>query len=386
MKIGIDARAWHWTGIGRYARNLVRELATRLGRSDELVVFAPAAAASDIGRLPRAQFVAVRDSYYSLYEQTGLAWRFQREPLDLLHFLNFNVPVLYRRPYVVTIHDLTRFRFPGQRRRSRLHQWGYERVFGNAVQNARHVLSVSETAANELRRAFPEAAKNVSVVSEGVDAVFSAVPDPGDEERLSRLGVDLPYLLYVGLWMRHKNLPGLVRAFRLLRRGGFRGVLVVTGAGLPWEEDVQALARREGVADAVILPGQVTDHDLAALYRRAAAFVFPSFSEGFGLPPLEAMASGTPVVAARAGSLPEVLGNAALFADPQSPSQIADAVRLILSDQGLRARLRAQGLFRARQYSWGACAEATLGAYRQALEPAPVRRLDRLAVQRKFSE
>lgn len=373
MRIGIDARAWHWTGIGRYARNLVRELVLRLGPGDTLVVFGPPSAAADLTLFPRTTFVPVRDSYYSLYEQTGLAARLAGSRLDLLHFLNFNVPVLYRRPYVVTIHDLTRFQFPGQRRQGRLHQWGYEWVFANAVRRARHVLTVSQTAAGELRRTFPEVAGRVSVVTEGVDPLFSADAVPEDESRLARLGVRPPYLLYVGLWMRHKNLPGLIRAFRLLRRDGFRGVLVVTGTGRAWDEDVQALAQVEGVREALVLPGHVADADLAALYRHASAFIFPSFAEGFGLPPLEAMASGTPVVAARSGSLPEILGDAAIFADPQNPSQIADAVHLVLADPDLRARLRLHGLARAKRYSWGAAAEATLRVYRQVLGVLPVR-------------
>lgn len=360
----MDARAWGWTGVGRYTRNLLREL-TALSHEHEYHVLVPPRFAPAVADLPGVRAVPVRDSYYSAYEQLGL-WRILRRlSVDLMHFPHFNVPVLYRRPFVVTIHDLTRFHFEGQRHRSWLHQRAYELVFRSAVRQARTVIAVSAFTKAELLRRFPEAHGKTVVVYEGVEEQHFAPGERG-EDVLRRLGVWTPYLLYVGLWMRHKNLPGLIAAFRRIRQAGYQGKLVVTGEGRPWDENVRGLARAAGVERDVHLPGSVTDPDLAVLYRRADCFLFPSFVEGFGLAPLEALACGTPVVAARTGSLPEILGSAALYADPNDPRSFADAVALVLKDSMLRSWLRLAGPLQAQRYRWRACAAATLAVYARA--------------------
>lgn len=377
MRIGIDARAWGWTGIGRYTRNLVRELAAQTPRGAvQLTVFVPPAHVATCAQLGVQHVVAVRASYYSWYEQTGLLRALRRERLDLLHFPHFNVPLGYRRPFVVTIHDLTRFRFPGARHRDPFHQWAYQLVFRAAVTRARAIIAVSDTTARELAARFPSVRGALRVIAEGVEEQFRPAQGADEEARdralLARRGVRPPYLLYVGLWLQHKNLPGLLRTFRLLRRSGYHGALVITGEGRPWDEDVRGLATAEGVSDRVILPGQVPEELLPALYRQADLFLFPSFLEGFGLPPLEAMACGTPVVAARAGSLPEVLGDAALFGDPHNPAQLADAARLLLSDRELRGRLVALGRARVSRFRWGVCARETLAMYHTVFAGAQV--------------
>lgn len=373
MHIGIDARAYGWTGIGRYVRNLLTELAEAAERARasipvrELVVFAPPRYARSLSSLPRTRVVPVRDSYYSLYEQTGFLKALLAERLDLLHFPNFNAPILYRRPSVVTVHDLTRFRFPGQRHRGPLRQLAYETVFRTAVQHARHVVAVSHFTKDRVLERFPAAASKISVVYQGVEERFFSPAGSGDDDVLLGLGIRRPYVLYVGLWMRHKNLPRLVEAFTMLRASGYSGTLVVTGEGRSWDEDVAGLVERAGVAPHIVLPGRVDDRALAALYRGADALAFPSLSEGFGLPPLEAMASGIPVVAARAGSLPEILGDAALFADPEKPAELAAALQLVISDAVVRAQLVRRGRERASGFSWRRTAQQTLAVYERAL-------------------
>lgn len=372
MRIGIDARAYGWTGIGRYARNLIRELTTN-SPHHEFVLFVPARYARAVAEYPRTRVIPVRDSYYSLYEQTGFLAQLLATRVDLVHFVSFNAPMLYRRPSVVTIHDLTRFHFPGAKHRDRLHQRAYRAVFRSAVSHARRIIAVSQFTKSELVRMFPFARAKVSVVHEGVEERFFRQGDDraveqADAAVLRRLGIGKPYLLYVGLWLKHKNLPSLLRAFRHLRQTGYTGTLVITGEGRPWDEDVRGLSTEEQVADAVRFPGHLADEDLPALYRQADVFLFPSLSEGFGLPPLEAMASGTPVVAARAGSLPEILGDAALLADPFDPVQMAGAVRVLGEDARLRAQLIERGSSLAHRYSWLACARETLAVYARAFD------------------
>lgn len=371
MRVGIDARAWGWTGIGRYARNLVAQLSALASRDTErkweFLVFTTPQSAGEVARMPGVRVFPVRDSYYSLYEQTGFLKQLLSVPLDLMHFLNFNRPVLYRRPFLVTIHDLTRFHFRGQRHRSWFRQVLYERVFHASVRGAEHIIAVSHDTRANLTRRFPSTASKTSVIYEGVDQRFFVSPSAEDErrarDRLRERGIHEPYLLYVGLWMEHKNLPGLIRAFRLARDAGFSGTLVITGEGRPWDVNVRALAVAEGVNAQLVLPGYVPDDDLPALYRGAEALVFPSFSEGFGLPPLEAMAVGTPVVAARSGSLPEVLGSAAAYSDAGDAHALATSVTRVLRDGEFRARLVAAGRARARQFPWSTCGERTLELY-----------------------
>lgn len=370
MRIGIDARAYGWTGIGRYVRNLLAE--TTREAAHDVTVFVPARYARAVSALPRTRAIPVRDSYYSLYEQTGFLSALTSQKVDLMHFVSFNAPMLYRRPSVVTIHDLTRFHFPGAKHHDQFHQWAYGAVFRTTITHARRIIAVSQFTKAELARRFPFAQSKTSVVYEGVEERFFSGASAesnleNDVAMLRRFGVSKPYLLYVGLWLQHKNLPGLLRAFRHLRRTGYPGTLVITGEGRPWDEDVPKLARSEGVDSAVCFPGPVADEHLAALYRQADVFLFLGLSEGFGLPPLEAMASGTPVVAARAGSLPEILGDAALLADPVNPLQAADAVRLICEDVNVRTRLVEKGRERARRYAWATCARETLAVYARAL-------------------
>lgn len=367
MRIGIDARAYGWTGIGRYARNLLATVTAEAAATHqviEFVVFVPPQYAQEVAALPRTRVIPVRDSYYSLYEQTGFLARLLTTKVDLMHFLHFNAPIAYRRPFVVTIHDLIRFHFPGQRHTSRLHRWAYRAVFASAVNNAQHIIAVSEFTKSELIKKFPSVNAKVSAIGEGVEERFSPTQSSADDGTIHRLGITRPYVLYVGLWMEHKNLSGLLHAFRLARDAGFPGTLVMTGDRTAGGEDIRTHAEREGIARALVLPGRVSDDDLPVLYRHARTFVFPSLYEGFGLPPLEAMASGTPVIAARAGSLPEVLGDAALYADPYSPRDIAAALLLLESEPQLREQLCVRGKARARQFSWKICGRATLDLYR----------------------
>ncbi len=374
MRVGIDARAYDWTGIGRYVQNLLARLPL-LHEDLELTVFIPRRYGREAAERPKTTVVPVSGSYYSLAEQTVFLAALLSHRVDLMHFPNFNAPIFYRRPVVVTVHDLTRFAFPGQKHRGRFHQWAYGRVFSSAVRNATRIIAVSEFTRRSLEKRFHAALGKTSVVYEGVEEEFfatSAGPREDELEALRAQGILRPYVLYVGLWMKHKNLPTLLEAFRLLKKSGYPGILVITGTGRSWDEHPSELARAAGIAESVYFPGRVRDEELRVLYRNADALLFPSRSEGFGLPPLEAMASGTPVVAASSGSLPEVLGDAALFADPKIPSDFAAAVRRLRDDPVLRTRMVAKGLTRARQFSWKRCARETYAVYAAAARRVPL--------------
>jgi glycosyltransferase involved in cell wall biosynthesis len=373
MRIGIDARALGWAGLGRYSRNLLKNI-TSNDNENEYVVFAPKSFYAEMSSLPRTRFVSVTASYYSLREQTVFLAAILQEKIDLMHFLHFNAPIFYRRPFVVTIHDLTRFFFPAQKNNGQFHQWAYEEVFRSAVLHSAKIVTVSEHTRSDLIRYFPQVAEKTAVAYEGVDAtIFNKEGDvSADKEKLARIGIATPYILFVGVWMTHKNLPRLLLAFRKVKAEGYAGKFVITGEGLSHHVNVGQLVNELGLKDDVVLPGRVSDEMLPVLYRGAQMLVFPSLYEGFGLPPLEAMACGTPVVASRISSIPEILGEAAVYFDPYSVEDIAESINKILLEEGLKEKMVDLGLSQAKNFSWKKCAQETLGVYNTVFERIPV--------------
>jgi len=373
MRIGIDARALGWAGLGRYSRNLLKNI-TENDNENDYVVFAPKSFADELNNLPRTRFVPVTSSYYSLREQTVFLAAILQEKIDLMHFLHFNAPIFYRRPFVVTIHDLTRFFFPAQKNNGQFHQWAYEEVFRSAVLHSTKIIAVSEHTRSDLVRYFPQVTGKTSVAYEGVDGeVFKQEGNElVEKENLAKIGITTPYLLFVGVWMTHKNLPRLLLAFRKVKAEGYAGKLVITGEGLEHHVNVGQLAKELGLENDVVLPGRVSDEMLPILYRQAQMLVFPSLYEGFGLPPLEAMACGTPVAASRTSSIPEILGEAAVYFDPYSVEDIAESINKILLEEGLKEKMVDLGLLQAKNFNWKKCARETLGVYNTVSEKVPI--------------
>jgi glycosyltransferase involved in cell wall biosynthesis len=267
----------------------------------------------------------------------------------------FNPPLAGRAPLVFTIHDLIHLRFPAERRPAQ--RAYYRLVVLPAARRAATVLTVSEFSKAEIvtwARIPPE---RVVVTGNGVSDAFT----PGGR----RHEPGYPYVLYSGNEKPHKNLPGLVRAFA--RSGLAPDVrLVLTGGP---DAQLLELAGRMGAADRLVFAGRLADDELAAFYRGAAAVALPSLYEGFGLPTVEAMASGVPVVAARATALPEVTADAAVLVDPEDVESIADGLRRSVEDDALRDSLRTAGLERARRFTWDAVAERVSAALDSARQP-----------------
>lgn len=360
MRVVIDGRAIAWTGVGRYIRHLLaafKELAIR----HELVVAVPALSRALADGWPQ---VIVDGSYYSWREQLELGWKLRRLKADLWHFPHFNVPVWFDRPYVVTIHDTTRFFFPGQRHTGWWQQCMYEQVFGRAVARARAVITVSHTTRAELQRLPLNLPPVTTVIPEAVGADFLRPVTLAARRQLrARLKLAAPYVLFVGVWMSHKNIERLLLAFSRLRREQPELWLVITGQARAGYVDVPALARRCGVTERVCFPGFVEEALLPALYAESEALVFPSLYEGFGLPTLEAAAVGVPVVASTVSSLPEVLGQAAHYVNPEDVAGIAAGIKRVLMDQSYRTELVARGRRLVQDFSWQKTARQTLQIY-----------------------
>jgi len=358
-------------GIGRYTRGLVAALAD-IDQENQYVLFCAGGAPARKEWPPN--FVIRRSAIPSRWLTTG--WHRMGLPLpaetltgdcDLYHSPDFVLPPLRTARGVVTVHDLTFMRLPGCAD-SGLRAY-LNRSVPKAVGAARHVLADSWSTRNDLIDLLQVRPGKVSVVPGGVDATFSRVEDPEmlDQAR-ARYGLPPWFIISVGTLEPRKNYPRLVSAYALMRRQtALPHHLVIVGRPGWLYEEVHERVRTEGISEQVHLLGFVPDRDLPALYTLADLMVFPSLYEGFGIPPLEAMACGTPVVSSNNSSLPESVGSAALTVNAEDVEGIADAMARVLGNSGLRARLSELGKIQAAQFTWTASAHQLLAAYRRAL-------------------
>jgi glycosyltransferase involved in cell wall biosynthesis len=349
MRIGFDARLWHHTGIGRYIDNLLRHLAD----ADWTIWVAPADVAAARAAWPAARIEVCDAPVFSLGEQAFWRRALPAAGLALFHAPHLNFPLACPVPLVVTLHDLIPLRFPGTHN-SGLGTAYFALMAWLAVRRARHVIAVSSHTRDDLVAMLGADPEHIRVVLQGADPRF-AVPRP--RARTDR------YVLYAGQWKRYKNVETLLEAFARLPADV---KLVLAGRVDPRAVHVPAAVQRLGLAERVELPGYLPEDDLVALFQGASLFAFPSRYEGFGLPPLEAMAAGVPVVCANAASLPEVVGDAALLLAPDDVAGWAHAMQAVLDDAALRARLVAAGRARVEQFDWAETARRTLAVYREA--------------------
>lgn len=376
MRIGIDARMYstEFTGIGRYVYELVKQL-TLIDDKNEYVLFMNEPEYSKFVESRRVKKMLVKAKHYSVREQLGYLWALRRANLDLMHFTHFNAPILYRKPSVVTIHDLTLSFFPGKKMNSAFYRMAYNTVLKAAVRNARRVIAVSENTKADLVEIAGTSPSKVEVIYEGVGEEFGPRGDKETQENLHRkYSITRDFLLYTGVWRGHKNLVNLVRAFALLREGeeGHDLQLVITGEEDPYYPEVKRTVKELGLEHHVIYTGMVPEKELVALYQTATAYVFPSLYEGFGLPPLEAMRCGTPVVASKVSCIPEICGEAsAIYFDPYDPEDICNSIRKVLLDESLQKELRECGLKHSLKFSWEKMAQKTLEIYNDILETLP---------------
>lgn len=353
MRVAIDVRKLHDFGIGTYVRNLVRQLA-RIDHETDYVLLCrkgDAGLAASLGENFRA--VTQRAPNYSIREQLTVPLSLGRAGATLFHAPHYVLPPLSPCRAVVTIHDCIHLRFP-QYLPNRL-AWVYARAqLGFAARRARRVLTVSEASRQDIVRFSDVPESKVTVIPNAIDERFRRAPADGALVRV-RERYQLPerFVLYAGNVKPHKNLARLVDAFAAVRRRGFDDLgLLLSGSEVSRHATLRRAVNRCKLHKHVRFLGYQTTETLAALYRLAAVFVFPSLCEGFGLSPLEAMACGTPVVASNVSSLPEVLGDAAVLVDPLDAAAIADGITRVLEDAGLRADLRRKGLARAGLFSW----------------------------------
>ncbi len=301
---------------------------------------------------------------FSLTEQWRLPSTIRRLRLDLFHSPYYIKPYLLPSPSLVTIYDLVPKLYP-QYTPSLWRRSIFEVAIRLAVASARRVICLSQSARDDLVRLLGVAPSKVSVTPAGVDERFQ--PLGGEVVVRLRQSHGLPqgYILNVGINKPHKNLVRLVEAFAKVKTGR---KLVLAGREDPRYRGAQEVVERLGLQERVVFLGEVPEEELPALYNGAMLFIFPSLYEGFGLPVLEAMACGVPVVCSNSSSLPEIAGQAALMVDPFDVDALSKAIERVLQDDALRITMREEGLKRAAQFPWERTARETLAAYSEALK------------------
>ena len=363
MRVLLDCRMATWTGVGRYTVGLARALAARDDVSLSLVVAdnAPSPVPHDL----LDHVYSARAHPFRLGGSLELSRIARHFRPDVTHCAHFPTPLPAPHPLVVTIHDVSPLVVEGLMA-SPLRRAVYRRKISRAVRVADRIIVDAAFTVGELTREFPAASGRITTVPIAADD-FSAGPVPALPQRLTTLAGE-SYLLGMGSTRAHKDVPTLLHAFATLAPTHPDLRLVLVGADDPDYLDARLPAETPAaIRDRVAFTGRVTDDELRSLYAGAAVFAFPSLYEGFGLPPLEAMALGSPVVVADAASLPEVVGDAALLVPPRDPLALADAVGRIFGDPDLRTRLIAAGHARASELTWAATADATVRVYQDVI-------------------
>jgi glycosyltransferase involved in cell wall biosynthesis len=353
VRIAIDARKLRDYGIGTYVRNLVRHL-SRIDQNTDYVLLCRASDCAELEEFGE-NFRAIPEPApaYSLREQLSVPMDLRREGIDLFHAPHYVLPPLTPCKSVVTIHDCIHLRFPQYLPNRFAYAYARSSLW-IATHRSNRVLTVSDASKRDILRYFRVPEKKIDVIYNAIDERLGETPSDEEIERVrERYQLNDPFVLYAGNIKPHKNLERLIEAFHTLRRDGLDNVkLLIIGDEISKYAALRRAVHKYKLHKHVRFFGFVPDKTLAVLYRLAGVFVFPSLYEGFGLPPLEAMASGTPVITSNVSSLPEVVGDAALLIDPYEPDAIADAMRRVLTEPALREDLRERGLRRVKEFSW----------------------------------
>ena len=374
LHIVIDARRIQDFGIGTYIRSLVHAL-SGIDQENRYTLVSGAGEARSLAGLPENFNAEVYPrSDEDLTDHFAFPMYLRGLAPDLVHIPLNRVPLFMIRPYVVTIHDMASLMFGQAPSTLRMQMRRFR--FRRGLERANRVIAVSEATKRDVERLM-------GVPPDRICRVYNA-PDPGFLERgsadadeqlriMERYQINYPFLRYAGNIRRHKNVPRLVEAFAVAREQlsahpVYRDLrLVIIGDTISQYPDVRQAVIKSRVEPVVRFLGFVPFETLRCFYQFAAAFVFPSRYEGFGLPPLEAMACGTPVVTSGVSSLPEVVGDAAILVNPENVFDIARGIREALTDDTLRAELICRGREQAARFSWDRTARQVLEIYREAV-------------------
>ncbi len=375
MRIAIDARmlADTLTGVGRYLLNLIKHLA-EIDKKNDYLILAVSRLSPDHFlnkfQAPNFEKIIVKTPIVSLRQHFTIPPILRREKIDIFHYPQFDLPFFQRRKSVITIYDLNVLQiadyFPKQRFIRRTYSRWITKI---SLQKAEKVIAISQSTKGDIIRYFKTPEEKIEVIYGAVDEHFHPLPQKETRKKLEKYSLSSPYLLYVGVHRAHKNLLRLLEAYRLLKENGrITHKLVIVGEKDPRFLQAKWKVEKLGLDGEVIFTGYLPEEDLPYFYNGATLFIFPSLYEGFGMPVLEAMACGTPVVCSHTSSLPEIAGEAAIFVDPHNIEAMAEGMKKVIDDGGLRKRLSLAGLEQAKRFSWHRTAQKTLEVYRSLQE------------------
>ncbi len=373
--IGIDARLYGPSakGLGRYVEEIVKGV-TENDSDNKYVIFL-SQENFDLFQTnnPKVKKVLAKSRWYTIIEQISMPYLIWREKIDLMHIPHFNVPILCTAKFVVTIHDLILTKFPSQRASTlspfvyKIKYYFYNLIIKLALKRSEKIITVSEYTKNDIASQFKIDKEKIVVTYEGVSEKF-VVSDDLDlncNEVLSNYNITKPFIMYVGNAYPHKNLEGLINEFAKIKNDYNDLSLVLVGGEDYFYKRLKKYVKEKNILN-IIFTGFVRDGDLSVLYKSAKAYVFPSKFEGFGLPPLEAMAHSCLVLSSDKTCMPEILGEAAIYFDPDKSGWLANSLSQ-LEDKERVKELIEKGLEQAEKYSWKKCIESTLLVYKNLL-------------------
>jgi len=369
-RIGIDARFYRSAtgGIGRYSQELIRGLAAKDDGRDYVVMLTEADRAEWAISSKWIEPIFTTIEPYSKREQGELPALLKSLKLDLVHFLNFNHPLMFRDRFVLTLHDLTLLHHPTAARAGRvslLKQFAFKQVLRHGITGAKKVIAVSKYTADDAAKTFGVPRSHFEVIYHGIPEKTPLLP----QLKVTQfLGSDAPYILFLSNWRPHKGILTLAEAFALLKsKHSLPHKLVLTGNQDAASPEIRAAIDANPFRADIITPGFVPEALLGTLYGRAAAYVMPSDFEGFGLPVLEALVQGTPTIVAENSSLPEVGGPCVLKFPTRDAAALALQLETILTDSAIVETLRAQIPEHLKQFSWAKAVAQTRAVYDSVL-------------------
>ena len=376
MLIGIDGIPLKdiKTGVGHYTLELAKGLALA-SPNDQIEIVSPFPFLSEIPSEDESEALppnlGLTQVKVNLLERcwwtVGLPRYIKRRSVALFHGTNYDIPLWQRCPTVLTVHDLAAFHYPETHEARSV--WRARRRLPWMVRTATQIVTPSESVRHEVIEHLHVAREKVIAIPPAARSIFMPLPPEQTVETRRRLGVEDEFLFFVGTIEPRKNLIVLLNAYReLLRTTELHPQLVIAGKKGWLTDEFFCRLREPGIEERVHLTGYLSDNDLCALYSSCRIFIYPSIYEGFGLPPLEAMACGAPVIASSVSSILEVVEKAACLVAPARVDELAQSIITLLSDENERRRLSVAGLKRAQQFSWDRTAQLMLGVYREACE------------------
>jgi glycosyltransferase involved in cell wall biosynthesis len=368
MRIGIDARLVYYSraGIGQYIMRLVEALARLEANQDEFILLQSRKDPTQIVNGRNFGRISLWTPSHHWAEQTTLRVEIGHLRLDLLHSPDFIPPFRRNCKSVITVHDLAFLLYPHFLTKEAARYYGQ---IDQAVRRTDHIIAVSESTRQDTIKLLGVPERKITVIHEAANPIYQPMDQEEARQRVVDIyGLDRDYILFVSTIEPRKNLPGLLQAYRKLLDNYKRPEGLVLAGSKGWlSEEVYDMVNRLELDQHIRFLGRVPSEHLLYLYNAARLLVHPSFYEGFGLPPLEAMTCGTPTVVSSVSALPEVVGDAAILVDPHDIDGLTVAMWRVLTDTDLRASLVSKGLKRARMFSWERAAQETLEAYHRVV-------------------